>query len=498
MSLEAGKLVGRKYRLERLIASGGMGAVWEARHEQLGVPVAVKLISSSLTGDPAARARFEREARAAAQLRSPHVVQVLDYGVDDDLPYMAMEMLRGEDLASRIARRGRLSPRQAARILGDVAKAVALAHDAGIVHRDLKPRNVFLARVGDDEVVKVCDFGIAKELRPGEIAARDETATGTLLGSPHYMSPEQARGGRVDQRSDLWSMGVLAFEALTGRRPFVGDNMGDVIVRICTDPVPAVSKIADGLPAELDGFFARALAREPSQRFASARELAEALRAIAVQTPEDEDEDEIEPATAEGAAPRVDAPGTAHGTPERSLAGRLDATRSLATPPAADTLQTGALARERDDVAQQRARQRNVAIGRAVLGAALVAALLVHLWQRVDGPGTHAAAEASPDTPSLTAPATPAATATATAAGVDGEASVSPPSSGTASSSAPAATAASAENAPGTSAKASAGSGGPARAGAAQRPGSAPPKASFDPFSGLPVARPAASSRPRD
>src|SRR5688500_16825185 len=101
MSLEAGKLVGRKYRLERLIATGGMGAVWEARHEQLGVPVAVKLISSSLAGDPAARARFEREARAAAQLRSPHVVQVLDYGVDDDVPYMAMEMLRGEDLAAR-------------------------------------------------------------------------------------------------------------------------------------------------------------------------------------------------------------------------------------------------------------------------------------------------------------------------------------------------------------------------------------------------------------
>jgi eukaryotic-like serine/threonine-protein kinase len=493
MSLEAGKLVGRKYRLERLIASGGMGAVWEARHEQLGVPVAVKLIASSLAGDPAARARFEREARAAAQLRSPHVVQVLDYGIDDDLPYMAMEMLRGEDLAARIARRGRLSPRRAARILGDVAKAVALAHDAGIVHRDLKPRNVFLARVGDDEVVKVCDFGIAKELRPGEIAARDETATGTLLGSPHYMSPEQARGGRVDQRSDLWSMGVLAFEAITGRRPFVGDNMGDVIVRICTDPVPAVSQGADGLPAELDGFFARALAREPSQRFASARELAEALQAIAVQTAEDEDE--VEPASAGGAA-RVEVPGTAHGTAERSVAGRLDATRSLATPPPADTLQTGALARERDDVAQQRARRRNVAIGRAVLGAALGAALLVHLWQRSEGDSAHVGAEAAPDAPSIPAAAAPAATATARAA--DGEASAPPPSSGTASSSTRAVSAATADHAPGTSAKASAGSGGPARAAAARPPGTAAPKASFDPFSGLPVTRPAASSRPRD
>src|SRR6185503_490819 len=172
-----------------------------AHHLQLDTQVALKFIAPLAEGGDT-RPRFEREARAAAQLRSPHVVQILDHGVDGDQPYIAMELLEGEDLGERLRKENRISLQAAAIIFTQAAKALRRAHDAGIIHRDLKPSNVFLARFDEDEVVKLLDFGVAKDLG---VSTGGFTQTGVIFGSPAYMSPEQARGARVlDHRSDLW------------------------------------------------------------------------------------------------------------------------------------------------------------------------------------------------------------------------------------------------------------------------------------------------------
>jgi len=276
-------VIAGKYRLERELASGGMGAVWVARHLQLDELVAVKFMSATLPELANARARFAREARAAARLRGPNVVQVLDHGVDEDLPYIVMELLLGEHLGDRLKRERRLSLREAGIIGAQVGKALGRAHRAGIVHRDLKPANVFLARVDDEEIVKVLDFGIAKTLSGAEKAeALDVTGSDVLMGSPQYMSPEQARGSRsVDHRADLWSLGAILFRAVTGVPAFEGASAVDVIVQVCTGAIPLASRAAPDLSPDVDGFFLRALARDPDRRFASAREMTDAFAALA-------------------------------------------------------------------------------------------------------------------------------------------------------------------------------------------------------------------------
>jgi eukaryotic-like serine/threonine-protein kinase len=277
--LEVGGVVASKYRLVRPLAQGGMGSVWVARHVQLDVDVAVKFMAPAYAESADARARFEREAKAAAQLKSPNVVQVHDYGIADGVPYLVMELLQGEDLGERLRRQRRLSLPAAAAMLTPACKALRRAHEAGIVHRDLKPGNIFLARQDDEEIVKVLDFGVAKVTDPGSGAS--STKAGTLVGSPNYMSPEQVRAKHVDHRSDLWSMGVVLFEAVTGQLPFPGDDVGDVLVEVCTAPIPVPSHIAPDLGPVVDRFFERALAREPAARFQSARELAEAFASLA-------------------------------------------------------------------------------------------------------------------------------------------------------------------------------------------------------------------------
>ncbi len=275
-----GTVLSSKYRIDRPLARGGMGAVWVGRHLALDVPIAIKFMSPSAADEASARARFAREARASASLRSPHVVQIIDFDAQGPAPYIVMELLEGEDLGRRLAKRRKLLLAEVAGIVEELATGLALAHDAGIVHRDLKPSNIFLARIGADEIVKVLDFGVAKETR---IEGNEtETTTGVVVGSPSYMSPEQARGGKLDARSDLWSVGVLVFQALTGRRPFEGENLGDVLVRICSDPLPAATSLADELPIEVDRFFDRALCRSPDGRFQDARALARALSEIAL------------------------------------------------------------------------------------------------------------------------------------------------------------------------------------------------------------------------
>jgi serine/threonine protein kinase len=276
-------LVAGKYRVTDLLGRGGMGSVWAGVHTSLGTRVAVKFIDVEHATSREARQRFENEARAAASLRSKHVVEVYDHGVTEDgRPFIVMEYLDGEPLDRRLDRVGRMHPKDAARIAGQVCRALSKAHAVGIVHRDLKPENVFL--VWDDEdgadVAKVVDFGIAKFTDSVSVSS-SATRTGSVLGTPYYMSPEQARGLRsVDFRSDLWSVGVIVFRCMTGHLPFEGEAVGDVLVKLCTAPIPVPSHLAPDLPPGFDAWTARALAREPEGRFQSAADLAQSLAAV--------------------------------------------------------------------------------------------------------------------------------------------------------------------------------------------------------------------------
>ncbi|WP_437938019.1 serine/threonine-protein kinase [Sorangium sp. So ce341] len=274
--LEGQVLVGR-YRLIRPLSSGSMGTVWRADDLTLGSPVAIKMLGPLYAKDETVRARFYQEAQAAAALRSPHVVQILDHGVDNDVPFIAMELLEGEDLAHRLQRVGPLPPAETARIFADVARAVRKAHDAGIVHRDLKPDNIFLARDDDREVAKVLDFGVAKTRLYGSEGLG--TQAGVLIGTLPYMSPEQAQGANVDYRSDLWALGVIAFECVCGRAAITAEAPGAMILEICSDPLPVPSKVARvPVPPAFDEWFLHACSRDPSARFPSATAMVEALR----------------------------------------------------------------------------------------------------------------------------------------------------------------------------------------------------------------------------
>jgi eukaryotic-like serine/threonine-protein kinase len=277
MQLAANVVIADRFRLTRLLGQGGMGSVWLATHLALDIPCAVKFIEGEIAQLPEAQARFEREAKAAAQLRSPHVVQILDHGVFQGTPYIAMELLDGEDFGKRLQRLGRMSPNDVLRIVGQVCRALTKAHSVGIVHRDLKPDNIFLVPDDDREIAKVLDFGIAKATGSGGIDGSN-TKTGAMLGTPYYMSPEQAQGIKaVDARSDLWSLAVIVFQALTGKLPFESEALGDLLVRIIVAPVPMPSQFASDLPQSFDRWWEKASQRDPAGRFQSAREFGDSL-----------------------------------------------------------------------------------------------------------------------------------------------------------------------------------------------------------------------------
>ncbi|NUP13397.1 MAG: protein kinase [Polyangiaceae bacterium] len=251
-----------------------MGELWVGRDLSLDRSVAVKLIVAALGESDMARARFQREAKAAARLRSPHVVQVFDHGEDDGTAFIVMELLDGEGVDRRLRREKRLSAPVASWLADQIAKGLGAAHEAGVVHRDLKPANLFLAKAGDEELVKILDFGIAK------LATFDGhvTMAGELLGSPFYMSPEQANGAiDLDYRSDLWSFAAILFYAITGKIAFEGPSLPIVLDRIRRGTRPLATEIDPSLPASVDAFFAQGLCHDPSGRFASARELAKAF-----------------------------------------------------------------------------------------------------------------------------------------------------------------------------------------------------------------------------
>lgn len=299
--LEPGVVIAQKYRLEKLLKRGGMGSVWTAIHLGLDTTVAIKFMNarmfdlagpaydedeqSGTPSDPRAlsRARFEREAKAAARIRSTNVVQMLDHGIDHGMPYIVMELLRGEDLEVRLKRVSRLSFDELVPIVNAVARALQLAHAEELVHRDLKPENIYLAKEGDEEIPKILDFGVAKAKRsPGENALQGGTSDGTMVGTPHYMSPEQIQAGaHVDHRTDIWALGVVIFRSLTGRLPFPSQGLLELAMQICREPIPRATSINPELPPSIDAFFDKILNRDVNARFQSAREVVAALQEIA-------------------------------------------------------------------------------------------------------------------------------------------------------------------------------------------------------------------------
>ncbi|HMA93966.1 MAG TPA: protein kinase [Polyangiaceae bacterium] len=275
-----GRILAGRYRLTAKLGQGGMGSVWQAEHLALRTNVAIKLIDPTAAESPDALARFQREALSAAELRSAHIVHIMDYGIDEGVPFIAMELLEGESLAARLDRVTRLSWDETRHILQQVCRALAVAHGKGVVHRDLKPDNIFITLEGSEEVAKVLDFGVAKRLDSLSLSGDLKTRSGSLLGTPYYMSPEQALGDAgIDQRADIWSLGIIAYECLTGRRPYNKDTLGALLMSICQDVPPLPSHVAL-VPAGFDEWFKRTNARNPADRFPTAVEAATALNSL--------------------------------------------------------------------------------------------------------------------------------------------------------------------------------------------------------------------------
>jgi serine/threonine-protein kinase len=264
-------ILGGRYRLIEQLASGGMGTVWAAEDETLGRRVAVKVLNEGLADDPRFIERFRREARAAAGLSHPNLAGVFDYGDDGSRPYIVMELVVGETLAERIERSGPLPPAEAAAIAAHVADALAEAHAAGVVHRDVKPANVMLPSRGQ---VKVMDFGIASSSMTTNL-----TATGIVVGTARYLSPEQARGERATPASDLYAIGILLYEMLTGAPPFDHETpVATAMAHVNEDPRP-VAEARPGVPAALAALVDRCLQKDPAARPPTAEALAAELRA---------------------------------------------------------------------------------------------------------------------------------------------------------------------------------------------------------------------------
>ncbi len=259
-----------RYILDELIDTGGMAAVWRARDEVLARTVAVKILREDLAGDPGFARRFQHEAVAAARLTHPNIVSVYDTGVDDDTSFIVMEHSEGSNLREVMAERGPFEPEEAAALAAPILEALAYAHANGVVHRDVKPANILVA---DDGRVQVTDFGIAKAAFTGT----DLTTTGKALGTVRYLSPEQVQGSEVNARSDLYSLGIILYELLTGRVPFQAESdMAVALMRLNKDPIPPRA-FRGGIPREVEALVLRALARRPEDRFPSAESMRSAL-----------------------------------------------------------------------------------------------------------------------------------------------------------------------------------------------------------------------------
>jgi serine/threonine-protein kinase len=378
-------LVTPSVKLVQPLRSGGMATVWIAEHLTLKTSVVVKFISEQLAGNEEALTRFSREAAAAAAVKSPHVVQMFDHGIIDGTPFIVMELLEGEDLRTRLQRAGALSLGEVETIVSQTCKALGQAHRAGIVHRDIKPDNMFLCRSEDGEVfVKLLDFGIAKK---DDASGMSATRTGSVMGTPYYMSPEQVIGLKnIDLRTDIWSLGVVAFEAMTGVKAFNGETLGALAVAITHGPMPVPSRCNPGLPPTIDEWFARACARDPQYRFASAKDMSSTLRGIVVGLPP----------TASGSLPRVSS----------SITVPI-ATVHRPGPPMANTTTSPLLAQAQYSQPPMKSPHPALVAG-AVVGGLLVLALGGGAFYMLDK--KNAASASAPAAVSLTTPAPPPVT----------------------------------------------------------------------------------------
>jgi len=278
-----GKTLGGKYKVVRLLGEGGMGAVYEGE-QPLGTAkrkVAIKTLHPHLSRDPTIKARFEREVGTVAELEHPNTIQVYDFGASaDGILYIVMEFLQGKSLAVILEKEGPMSPDRVERIMRQIGGSLEEAHGRGIVHRDLKPDNVVLVeRAGKKDFVKVLDFGIAKRSHEVDSTERKLTQQGMVLGTPPYMSPEQFAGRAIDGRSDIYSLGVMAYEMLTGRLPFQANTAWEWATQHMTQaPIP-IESLAEGLraPEAMRQAIHRALAKAPEERFESVAEFVDAF-----------------------------------------------------------------------------------------------------------------------------------------------------------------------------------------------------------------------------
>ncbi|MBS2019302.1 MAG: serine/threonine protein kinase, partial [Deltaproteobacteria bacterium] len=281
-----GRTIDGKYEIEALVGQGAMGAVYRAKQTTLGTTVALKVLHRASAAEPMFAARFLREAQAASRVDHPSSIRVIDFGEEPDgLLYIAMEYVDGRSLAEILSREGPLPVSRIVDIASQALAALAVAHDLGVVHRDIKPENIMVLSGKDDDgnphdIVKVCDFGVAKVVDPARMRAPSVTAEGLVVGTPEYMSPEQARGEPCDARSDVYSMGVLLFHLMTGKVPFDSSTAFGTALMHVTDEPTRPTLLDPSIDQRLEAICLKAMRKRPEDRHASARELRAALRAL--------------------------------------------------------------------------------------------------------------------------------------------------------------------------------------------------------------------------
>jgi len=281
-SIAAGTVLDGKYRVDAQVGAGGMGAVYLATHTTIGRRVAIKTLHAELTSDEQVVARFHREAQLAGSIGHDNICEVTDIGtLENGSPYLVMPMLNGTPLADLLEQGELLSMDRVVDMIGQTLSALEAAHGAGIVHRDLKPDNIFITRMGDRaDFVKLLDFGISKIMEQDEVTAL--TMTGTVLGTPFYMAPEQAKGAKdLDHRVDIYAMGVILYEALTGARPFTGESYNEIMFKIIAEPFALPSTLNPSISPAIEQVICRAMARDPALRYGSASEMKAALESAA-------------------------------------------------------------------------------------------------------------------------------------------------------------------------------------------------------------------------